>query len=789
MDDLESRLELAENEFFASDLFRSRGFVENPFGLQIITSGIAWSLGGMLFHELNGYSQSWGDQSLQLRDMTFPGISLTLGSSAYFWGLNQRRLQVKGTNIDSDMLKAGYFPPIAAIPMSIASYFALSSRYGAGLMDFAGAALGAGAIASTLVGSAGEIYEIESKEAPLKTDPLSKRIWHNFWFAYPEAVALAGSAVGTAALPLEHLLQIFETVGVQTTGDNYAMNIAAGLISGVGVYSARAFAGSAVNSAKKWTYYLAGKIAEQTGNMSLALNLQKRRMNLISTEHEAAIDNEKLGSIYAANKDIVKSLQYFEKSARVYKQPYLRLRKKYWKNIKNKQLINNELRIQELTQEPKDVVERAMARELHDRNFQVAEIYSERLSQLSPSSRTAGIYALVLASQRKFDQTTNALAEYVAAIVREGLPFEQAETVGESRHDVWKLDGVVPGYLRRMESRERANLEYENALFFYDSLKGKMPEPVPPVTINGKTYVFSRSFGDMNLLDKIRAGLARPRDMLQTADLLIEMQRIGMQRIENLPDPLRDNDNYLESRYQNTFLRQMRESGIKITAEQEGTLGELVQMLNPHIQILPRAIYRDMNPKNIIDGPAGLKVPIDWEELSVMPLNKDFVKMFMFGAYVMKGKLHSEIEDRVIEQTHPIIGSKISLAVYAGIFGYGNLVGGPLFHMDMAAYAAADSIATKRDDISTWYSDSVMWNLQRSQMWLEILRDIYGEHNQAIGVPISKPLLDQSIQTFDEIVRSNNIGYSGETQFIPDRRRGIFDHKFFDGFKSGYSHT
>lgn len=611
----------------------------------------------------------------------------------------------------------------------------------------------AGSIMLPFSKNASNAYFEAEINAPLKNRPLSERITHNFWFAYPEAVAIAGAVAIAALSPF--LPNPSGLDGLNETLYN-------GTIAGASLFIARGAIGGFINNIANGYYSL---LAAGTPNKKELLEYAKKRLEMAKGGADTIARLERLAEAQILNDDYLAGLQSYEQAAMLADSPFFHISAQRAKFQRGRKSLALEDEVKVFSSQDIELLRQARSNHTYYRHFEIAEAYAERISELTDGNNPDDEWAHVLSLSilKRYDDARAKLQSYIKAVLPKLKETAQTESVSESRNDVWKVAG---GYLRRMEPA-RAESEYRNAMLFFEHFKGRMPEPVPPIEIGGQSYVFSRAFGEGNLLDKIRSGMAKPQDMIGAIDLLVETQRIGAS-ISDLLNPL-DDEGYLIRRLETVFLESLRRNGIEVPQDQEAILRRAVNLLEPSIRALHRGIYHDQNPKNVVEGPAGLKIPIDWEELTRYPLQKDVYKLVLFGDFYIPTNLYNQLIGQVLRGTHEFVAPEISFGDYLREFQRGLYVMGPSIHLDMAGYASKDEASSNEPYLSAWNRDA-----QRFHIWYasSLFNDVY-RFAERFGIEQDEIFLEAA-DVLSSIIDDNFPQKSTFTPQIPDVRRPFF---------------
>ena len=737
MEGLEERLEQAYRDFGKSGLYRERAFRATPifgFIFSDVLAAITISIANESYAD-NGIAVFYSPESLAAGASAYLGLS-TLNELFF-------RPKIAGDKPRLDTLgRTVAVTGAASLSGILAEDYALAAKEGSIMM--------------LLARAASNFYYEAEQNAPLSNMPILDRALHNICFAYPEAAAMAGGALLSLLFP-----------GTLSSGGEFLGN---GLLAATSLYAARGLIGKYLGNFFSTVYYLmdAGQGEKKY------LEYAKIRLRESKTKAEAVSRLEDLAREHLNCDDVISALQCYERASHHSDSPYTldpsNSTKLFQKNVRSGSFNYH---FSQLSNNDPEVLRTGFKAALADRQFEVAEVYAERISDLigRENPQAEGEQALVLSILKKHNETIRKLGSYIRTIIPSLEETAQTESVSESRHSVWRIDGVVPGYLRRMESAERAEAEYRNALFFYEHFAGRIPEPLPPIELGRQVYIFSRAFGEGNLLDKIRKGSAMPQDILDSVKLLIEIQNAAAPR-RDLPDPLSD-QGYLMRRFDTAFLEPLRTNGIEISSEQEAVLREAVYLLEPSILALPRGIYRDLNPKNIVEGPAGTKIPIDWEELVRYPIQKDAYKLLIFGDFYLPSRLYDEMVKEIIIGTHESVAPSMSFQEYREDFRRGLHLMGPAIHLDMAGYAAKDQASSANEYARRWNKDAQRFHLIFSS-W--IFNDLCTLANE-IGIDQTSLFFDAS-DALTEIVETNYPGGLTYAPHIPDRRRPFFRSLF-----------
>ncbi len=777
MNDLEKLLDEAQEQYLAGEIYRGTAFSEFPF---VVASGDFWvaSIVNTLILGKKEIFQTGED--IYWKDLHQWCVPFVLASTHYWLMATYNEVEHRTkTGGDEPRMSTVSFPFIEG-PATLATTWAgLSQYYGGSGSDFAGAGLIAASLSVPLVRAARGVYVDAQNHAPLKTESLWQRVAHNIFFAYPESVAVGAGIAAMAFLPLEQLLSFGDTSGNGNYDAGLWFTLLKGNLGALGMYYGRAMAGNLLSLTRKGYHDSMRLLNESVGRREAALEHNKAREYLSVSHIEAVRQNTKGARIRLAANDTIGALHMHDAATRLSPRPFT---KPYGFAVtesgigqeKARPSKNKPRRLEALVSSDEKLVEKSLQVELRHERFSYAELFARRLIEIEPSAENYAKHYLTLHTEHRFDAAAEALAQYVRLIVPRFAQAQQAETLGESRHSVWRVPGPIPGYLRRMESAQRAAQEYEYALFFYNRLGNRVPTPVPPVEVDNVTYIFSPAYGDGTLLDMIRAGKARPKHMLEAADMLVDINRVALEALANgelmIPNPLSDDPQYLERRLQNAFIAPLREYGIEIDTRNQLALEDMVEMLKPYVLFLPRGIYRDLNPKNVVEGPSGLMVPIDWEELVLYPIQKDFLKLFEFGAWPMPIKLYEEVMRRVTDGTYAFLGEGMTRKQYFENFYVGAETLGVLVHMDMVGYAAKDELATASPQTQEWYRMAQGFHIMEAAEALR--RNIEFGGNEFFG--------DAGIEKLDgglEVMRNlmtNYIDYHSVTPIMPDVRRSNF---------------
>src|SRR3989344_915815 len=745
MEGLEERLQIALDDFVRSKLYRPTGFRFFPWmayggGITItpVITGLLKS-----FVEIQGITPANGEEY-----GTFP---FQVAAAGYFSASLAHELTYR-RSLGGENPRLGVMAEATAIGSAVAlSGYALTDS---AIMESSVA----GSLAFFLSKIAGDHYHEGEQAAPLKNKSLASRVWHNLWFAYPQATALAAGVASA----------LFAPGIIGSDSKEIQERIYDAVMAGSAFYAARGIAGGILRNFG--AEYLANRRSyTQPDELDTYLNEIEK---LKPSRPNNVLVYAARGELSLRRGNFIGALQNFERASFVAESPFAQADSyKIFAKKKHHSVIDA-IR-DDLSSGSLEKMIDGLKREITARRFEIAELYADALSTMTGQSGQSieGIHSLLLSITRRYDEVPAKLESYVRAIIPSLEETAQTESVSESRHNVWRVNGVVPGYLRQMETKERAETEYRNALFFYDYFKGRMPEPLPPIEIGDQVYIFSRAFGEGNLLDKIRRGNAMPQDIIDSVNLLIEIQNAAAPR-RDLPDPLSD-QGYLMRRFDTTFLEPLRRNGVEISAGQEAVLREALYLLEPSILALPRGVYRDLNPKNIVEGPAGTKVPIDWEELVRYPIQKDAYKLLIFGDFYLPSGLYDEMVKEIIIGTHESVAPSMSFQEYREDFRRGLHLMGPAIHLDMAGYAAKDQASSANEYARRWNRDAQRFHLIFSS-W--IFNDLCTLANE-IGIDQTSLFFDAS-DALTEIVETNYPGGLTYAPHIPDRRRPFFRSLF-----------
>ncbi|MEK6967802.1 MAG: hypothetical protein AABX51_04180 [Nanoarchaeota archaeon] len=746
MDDLEARLEKASEDFSTSKLYREEGLRFFPwlsYMLGVTMAPLVTAELKLVTGDIKGITP---EHLGEIGEFPFQVAAAGYLSSSLAYELTFRR------SLAGDKPRLGVIAQAAGIgaTVAVANYFLSDSPISGGST--------AGSLAFFLSKIAGDMYYDAEQAAPLKNHHPIQRLWHNTMYAYPQAVAVTGGIAGALLAP--------DIIGADS--NNATEMIYDSVMFGTGIYAGRGLAGGLFRGMLNGYYSFWSQIADVIGRKEAKPFLAFEKLKLARTKAETVSMLEQLAESRFLAGDVLGALWDYEKASFLSDSPFIQERNFRLHAKKEASSMISELKQRSYPESIAKLQERC-GREIALKKFEIAEAYASELSDITGArdNEVEGLHTLLLSITKKYDQLPAKIESYVRTIIPTLEEAAKTESVSESRHAVWKVDGVVPGYLRRMESPERAQAEYNNALFFYEYFKGRMPEPIPPIEMGGKSYIFSRSFGEGNLLDKIRAGKATYQDMSDSVNLLIEMQNAAAHRLD-LPDPLY-NEGYLMRRFEHCFLDPFRGYGVKITQEQEAILRNALTLLQPNILELPRGIYRDLNTKNIVDGPAGTKVPIDWEELTKYPIQKDVLKLLMFGGYYIDTKPFNEFAGQIVRGTHEAVAPKMSFSDYKKSFKKGMWFMAPLVHLDMAGYIVLDTQSSTDNDFINWGIAAQKSHLSYSAA---AFYDIYRLADD-FGIQKDMTLLEAE-NVLEEIVGINYEGVNQVMPFISDRRRPFF---------------
>ncbi|TAL54963.1 MAG: hypothetical protein EPN86_03630, partial [Nanoarchaeota archaeon] len=325
----------------------------------------------------------------------------------------------------------------------------------------------AGSIMLPFSKNASNAYFEAEINAPLKNRPLRERIAHNFWFAYPEAVAIAGGAAIAALSPF-----LPNPSGLD--GLNEA--VYNGTIAGASLFIARGAIGGFINNIANGYYSL---LAAGTPNKKELLEYAKKRLEMAKGGADTIARLERLAEAQILNDDYLAGLQSYEQAALLADSPFFHISAQRAKFQRGRKSLALEDEVKVFSSQDIELLRQARSNHTYYRRFEIAEPYARRISELTGGKNPDDEWAhvLTLSILKRHDDARAKLQSYVKAVLPKLEEAAQTESVSESRNDVWKVAG---GYLRRMDF-DRAESEYRNAMFFFEHLRGRMPEPVHPI--------------------------------------------------------------------------------------------------------------------------------------------------------------------------------------------------------------------------------------------------------------------------------------------------------------------
>ncbi len=241
----------------------------------------------------------------------------------------------------------------------------------------------------------------------------------------------------------------------------------------------------------------------------------------------------------------------------------------------------------------------------------------------------------------------NATADLEMKVCAELLMLEQDlefERVEGSRNEVFFAGNVA---LKR--STDQRPLEEELAVItkFRKKFGQSVIYPLPVYKRGDFHYLLSEKDISETLLDLIRQRKARFGDFAQAIQLLVQLQKFGLDTYKAgaLPlddrilqiDPIKPETMYFTSRRQQAMQQIERFNDVKLPENYKAAVGSGLAFVDKVLASSPfLTMYKDFNPKNLLKRLFGQMQVLDFElrSLKLLPAQIDLVNLLEFTEYL-----------------------------------------------------------------------------------------------------------------------------------------------------------